>query len=157
MPFTRLGTDAAVTLRVDVQGTVKLRDLWSSEFFQAHLRKSWQKDRDNPRKPWVSGQYDGNGRVALANVVVFLLDLQHPKRMEDLVVGNAFGLLTHLANFLDRNVENLGAAEIVSGTSRKKRMATWMVRSQVEKAARKLWSGEESWRYFPPSSALLLH
>ena len=145
LPFTRLGTGTSVELRVDVQGTVRLRDLWSNEFFQSHLRKSWQKDRDDARKPWVSGQFDGNSRVPVANVVVFLLDPQHPRSMEDLVVGPTFSLLTHLANFLDRNVENLGSAEIVSGTSRKRRMSTWMVRSQVEKAARKLWSGEEPW------------
>lgn len=145
----QFGSDQRTTLAIGMNGVIdSALQVWTEAFYVRFVRKHWEGDFTDDTKPWITSP-SGLTNVAFAELVVFCLDPQHPKQLNELLVECAWSLLSQFALLLDENVvvfqrqvediNSLGHA----GVKNRKRHATIVKTVWVELAARKIWKGED--------------
>ena len=148
--FTRCGRLDGVSgdLEVDSQGHVFLSQFFTRAFWLDHAKTLWKNDLKDGKKSWihVHATHSEECKISLADLLVFLLDPQHPRSFMDLAAPRAFELLTEIAYLVDDHVEDMSSDTrgFDSGCKRKRASSAEMQYS-VQEIAKKLWSGSVAW------------
>ncbi|CAE7248673.1 ANKRD50, partial [Symbiodinium sp. CCMP2456] len=144
LELDRFGDDQRVDVAVDFGGRVSGHDFWTTEFYDEHIADSWEADRRDAAKPWISSA-SGLEHVSLAELLCFALDPQHTTAIQDSLLCRVFNMMSEIAEYLDslcskaqREADFLTDAQ---QTKNQKRQKHHVVSVLVEQVARKLWEG----------------
>lgn len=145
---TRFGSDDVVTIRVDPNGSVDGQLVWAEAFYVSRIRRTWDQDRDNIDKPWVTSRF-GRGSVMLIEILTFLFDPQHDRDLTNLLWEPSLDLISQIAAQLDNSIadffRNSDAIDMADVSMKsKRRMSSAFKNVWAEQIAQKLWKGEET-------------
>ncbi|CAE7811005.1 unnamed protein product [Symbiodinium sp. CCMP2592] len=138
----RFGDDERLHLAVDFGGRLSGQDFWTTEFYDQHVQDSWEADRRNDKKPWISSA-SGLEQVSLAELLCFALDPQHTAAIQDSVLCRVLNLLSEIAEYTDSACSKVQRdAEVMTDLQRvksKQKRKHHVVRVLTERVVRKLW------------------
>ncbi|CAE7811025.1 unnamed protein product [Symbiodinium sp. CCMP2592] len=140
----RFGDDERLHLAVDFGGRLSGQDFWTTEFYDQHVQDSWEADRRNDKKPWISSA-SGLEQVSLAELLCFALDPQHTAAIQDSVLCRVLNLLSEIAEYTDsacskvqRDAEVMTDLQRVKSKQKRKHHVVRVLTERVVRTIKKL-------------------